>query len=319
MTRILARLSFLLGVMLLLGGQIFVPTVPFFLTTSCTSYTGPGDVVSGAAGWWGLRAYSCALAHSGASTTPVIDVRGSTTGTSCTIYLLGDGTGGIDLTTAGSGGTGNQCLLGATTFCSSTNTNCTVSKIYDQSGNGITLSQSTTANQPTLTISCVSSLPCMTFNGTSTGLLTSGNVTIANPSTLIGVGERTGHTTSYQLIFGWNTQNPGIGWPNSANKVLYAPCSGNCNITPAGNDNVWYAMVGSSTTTPSNSNIIYYNGSSGSNSSAPTGATGVIAIGSGRSDYVDGPVTEASFYSGTAFSSTQASNMISNIRTYWGF
>ena len=60
------------------------------------SYTGPGDVVSGATAWYGLRAYNNTLANAGATTTAVIDVLGATTATGCTIYLLGNGTGGLD-------------------------------------------------------------------------------------------------------------------------------------------------------------------------------------------------------------------------------
>lgn len=124
--------------------------------TTAAAYVGPGDVVA-AQGWWGLRAYSHALAIAGPTTTPVIDVLGTSTVTGCTIYLKGDGTGGLDLTTSGAGGVGHQCASGATTFCTVTNSSCTVSKIYDQSGSnscvGMTqpcpLTQATAADQPT--------------------------------------------------------------------------------------------------------------------------------------------------------------------------
>ena len=78
-------------------------------------YTGPGDVVAATA-WYGMRAYTAAKAGGGASTTKVADVTGTGVGGTCTIFLKGDGTGGVDLTTAGAGGSGSQCLWGATPF-----------------------------------------------------------------------------------------------------------------------------------------------------------------------------------------------------------
>ena len=133
-------------------------------------YTGPGDIVAATA-WYGMRAYSAALASGGASTTKAIDVNGMTTTTSCTIFLNGTGTGGLDLTTAGAGGVGNQCLLGATTFCTVTNTACTVTKFYDQTGNGNNLSTFVAGVFPIFVFSALGSSPAVTlFNGAPTGI-----------------------------------------------------------------------------------------------------------------------------------------------------
>ena len=146
----------------------------FTLTVAPAPYNGPGDVQSGWSAWYGMRAFSNALANAGATTTPVMDVRGPTSGTSCTIYLKGNGTGSLDFTTSGSGGVGNQCVSGATTFCTVTNASCAVSKLYTQvlpdtacGGASCNLVQATTANQPTLIMpgSCsypnAASLPCL--------------------------------------------------------------------------------------------------------------------------------------------------------------
>lgn len=99
--------------------------------------TYPGDV-SGA-NWttaWPLFAWTSAKANAGASAVPVVNVIGETTSTSCTIYLKGDGTPDVDLTTSGVGGVGHQCVGGARTFCSSTNSRCDVTNVTDATGGG---------------------------------------------------------------------------------------------------------------------------------------------------------------------------------------
>jgi hypothetical protein len=175
------------------SGKVYPPPV-------VSSYTGPGDVLASAFGWWGLRAYSAALAGAGATTTPVVDVLGSTTVTSCTIYLKGDGTGGLDLTTSGTGGVGHQCISGATTFCTVTNTSCSVSQIYDQSGGNhcgggpCPLTQATAANQPVLTFNSPSSgLQTLAFTAASTESLQNATINLG----LVGAPYTFSHMSKY--------------------------------------------------------------------------------------------------------------------------
>lgn len=106
------------------------------------SFSYPGDV-SGA-NWttaWPLFAFTSAKAHAGATSVPVVNVIGETTSTSCTIYLKGDGTPDVDLTTSGGGGVGHQCVGGARTFCSVTNSRCDVTNVTDATGGGQDCSQ----------------------------------------------------------------------------------------------------------------------------------------------------------------------------------
>src|SRR6516162_6226900 len=83
-------------------------------------YVGPGDVVSGATAWWGLRAYSSATTGGN-----LVDVFGNTTSTAFTFVSKSDGTielsaGGAAAFIAGNSGSGNMVAT----------------KMYDQTGNG---------------------------------------------------------------------------------------------------------------------------------------------------------------------------------------
>jgi hypothetical protein len=238
------------------------------------SYGGPGDTVAFTA-WYGLRAYNNTLANSGASTTPVLDVYGPTTATSCTIYLLGNGTGKLDLNTAGSGGIGNPCSGGATTFCSVTNTTCTVSKLYDQTvgnacgGSACDVVQATAAYRPTLLLTgCGASgtLPCLQGTSNAIDLAGANNITPASGVvSLITVAARqaSSGTVSYWMVENGLGNNELIT-KNAANTWEVTCCSAG-SIQPTATDDVWHAMIG------------VINGSSSVANLDGTEATGTIA------------------------------------------
>src|SRR5262245_26537172 len=87
------------------------------------SYVGPGDIVSSAIGWWGLRAYSAASIGSN-----VLRVRRSSDSTEKTFVSLANG----------NFNTADTFFDGSNYF---------VTTLYDQSGNGNNLTQTTAANQ----------------------------------------------------------------------------------------------------------------------------------------------------------------------------
>jgi len=279
------------------------------------AYNGPLDVVGSAKEWYGLRAASNTLANAGATTTAVIDVRGATTGTSCTIYLLGNGTGGLDFSTAGAGGTGQQCLLGATTFCTVTNTSCTISKVYDQSGaNGCSaapcnLAQGTTADQPTLTFSGLGSLPVMTFT-TGQFLDSSTGPTSSATDTLSGVAKYTGAAQAQILAM---ASGNAWGRGTSANKwELFGAA-----ISATANDSAWHVGQGTNNGVSSSINI---DGTETANSGTGSATAGFVIMGAtstgGAQPWI-GPIAEAGHWL-TAFTSTQRGNMCHNQYGYWG-
>jgi hypothetical protein len=286
------------------------------------AYSGPGDVVSGAFAWWGLRAYSNALANSGVSTTPVIDVVGATSG-SCTIFLKGDGTGAVDLTTAGAGGLGNQCASGATTFCTVTNASCTISKMYDQSGGlqctgaPCPIVQGTVASQPGLTFNCQNGFPCV--NGTSVAaqnLCTSATPTsLSQPITLTSVVKPTSLPSGGTVTIGSNT---GTIQLSIVTGPLWRMFAGTVQ-TVATAFNAWYAIVGvfngASSTFDINGSATTVNPGAGSFATLKLCMFGISNVANTE---LIGSGAEGGIWSGS-FNSTQYGNMTSNIRTYWGF
>ncbi len=231
--------------------------------TLTVAYQGPGDVATAICGtftaWYGVRAFNNTLANAGASTTPVMDVRGVTTSTSCTIYLLGNGTGELDFSTAGAGAVGHQCLLGATTFCTSTNTNCTVSKFYTYptpdtacGGSSCAVVQATTGNQPPLIMpgSCsypnsTTLVPCLKSTS-ATILLASANNFTPNGAfqwTASAVAQRTSGTGTGGFIWMNGSSAQGIAGDASANLwQLYVASSSQAPTTAT--DAAWHAGNG---------------------------------------------------------------------------
>jgi hypothetical protein len=111
------------------------------------SYTGPGDIVSGALGWWGLRAYDAALATAGANAVLLCTASDAL----CTTIHV-TSTGGLSASNI------------TTSTCGSITT-CTAKTLYDQSGNGLDETQTTIANRATFNPTGIGgTLPCLVSN-----------------------------------------------------------------------------------------------------------------------------------------------------------
>jgi hypothetical protein len=303
-------------------GQILSPILNDQNHASGAAYSGPCDVVSSPIAWWGLRACSGTQASAGATTTKVLDVAGSSTG-SCTIFLKGDGTGNLDFSTAGAGGIGNQCLLGATTFCTVTNTSCLALKLYDLSGAtncgvltvACPLTQGTTALQPTLTFNCLNTtLPCLTFVRASNQTLVNSNsvASVVPVWTVSFVAERTGSLTSFNDVY--TTAGVQIGFNNANSGQFFA---GNVvNITGVA-DNAFHAIQAIDNNA---SSIFYVDGTSNGslNTGNSTQQTNYTIGSNGGGNSLDGKWTELGIW-GSGFTAPNQSAMNSNQHTYWGF
>src|SRR5262249_36067713 len=141
-------------------------------------YEGPGDIVSGAFGWWGLRAYNFA-----------------TIGNSCIRLRRSSDNAEQDFVTLSPSGALDVASISSFKGAA----NLFVSKTYDQTGNGRDLAQSTAANQPTFTLSGLGSLPIMSGSlGSSTELTGNGiwTLTQAQPMTYSHISRTTGNFTS---------------------------------------------------------------------------------------------------------------------------
>jgi hypothetical protein len=148
-----------------------------------SSYVGPGDVVSGATAYWGLRGYNGAYAAPG--TNPGIDiVKASDGSASQTINILNDGS--LDVATIG--GLGYAVA---------------VSKMYDQVGTNH-LVQATLADMPTLSLAFVGTRPAMLFTP-SQGFTSGSGITRAQPFTMSSYVRVTNANSAVQFVFTGNS------------------------------------------------------------------------------------------------------------------
>ena len=118
------------------------------------AYQGPGDVFSGATGWWGLRAYTKAIADAGTQT--VLRLRRDSDDAEADILVASSG--GLGLTANSTGGSSDGLTISA--FAGAAN--LFVTTLYDQAGsrNFVNVSGS---SQPTFILSGLGSLPIITM------------------------------------------------------------------------------------------------------------------------------------------------------------
>lgn len=269
------------------------------------AYSGPGDVVSGAKVWYGLRAYSLATTGNNA-----IDLIRSSDSATCTgVKTLSNGNLDVSVSTA-------YCSTSqtVTNFCNGDT--CKATKIYDQTaagncGGSCDMSFGS-GNRPVFLVSCVNSLPCMQASGSDFGLVT-GFGTFAQPNTFSMVAKRTGSFTSFGAIVG--TNNESVYFSNSTNTWVMG--GGGNNLTATASDSNWHAAQAIYNGVSSD---FYIDGSSTTGDSGSANASGSIILFDDNFGTLmpAGQVVEAGMWN-SAFDSTQKSNMNSNQHSYWGF
>ena len=248
MRRFLGLLPALFLVVGVAHAQLLAPIVNFGNPHVAASYVGPGDsAVAGAAlAWFSCaRAYNAAYAVGGAS--GACDIVDTTTGVAtCTIPI---GTNGFaDMA-------GTHCPTGSptvspTTFCTVTHSGCSITKAYDQTGNGHHVIQATLANMPTLQLSDLNSLPTMNCGTAAALSLKSANITQAQPFTLSGVYIRTSGS-SQQSVIGNGVASVLMG---SGSTNLAAINAGTL-ATKTATDNAWHGIQGLIQSTTSALNV----------------------------------------------------------------
>lgn len=277
------------------------------ITGAAAGYSGPGDVVGSAFVFYSsARAYNAAYAN---GTNPLADIVDTATGlAACTIQVKTNGF--ADLTSAVCP-TGSP-TVGVTTFCTVTHAaGCSVTKIYDQTGNGFHLTQATLADMPVLSLSALNSLPCLLGNGSSTFL---DNAVVtgapAQPFSFSAVGKRTANFTSQQSYFGTNNVTGVLaGWASSANTLQYYASTAVTNATAT--DNAFHAMQ---TAFNGASSFIYVDGTL-TNANTSPGSTGLgshfILLNDIYNLFLSGPVCEMGVWS-VAFTSGNYTGLNSN-------
>ena len=271
---------------------------------SAPPYTGPGDVVSGAFAWHGLRAYNSAT-------------RGAALVNVC------NSTGGVDVACADmvSDATTGALVPATIGLITCPGTNCTIKTWYDQGSTGTNITQAVVANRAALTASCLGSLPCATFTAAnSENYQSSGTISQAQPWTIIQVTNRVSGTSGQAGLM----TNGSAGQGNVPFGFLYAFVPNYNTVYDSGdgsflngsaNDNSVNIFIG---LISGASSVLYTNNVATTGSSVTTAAGGTIAIGSVFSSfYLDGTFFEGGMWPG-GFNATQAGNMCHNLYAYWG-
>ncbi len=280
--------------------QTFPFPGPAVVIPSGSSYTGPGDIQSGAKAWWGLRAYSAA--KRGTKAVNVCDAADA----HCVDALTSATTGNLVIPSSNP-----DCTGGA----------CTIKIWYDQSGGtncgsaACDVTQATIGNRATLAINCIGSLTC------AQGIITNGEydstapiTSLTQPYTLSVVSARTGSFTSEQTVLYLRDGGGLVGFSSTTGQAeMFA---GSFVQATAANTttHAFQAMFNGA------SSNFYIDGSAntldaGTNSAG--GTSNVVLIGYAGIGYFAGNFFEAGAWAGDK--STNNSSMNSNQHTYWGF
>lgn len=266
-------------------------------------YTGPGDCSSCATTyymWWGLRAFSAA--DRGNRLVNVCDI----SFLNCT-DMSSDATTGLLVPTNVNG-----------TSCASQT--CVVKILYDRSGANDCSAAAcdytfdSQASGPRLLLSCLSTLPCLSWASATVNTVGKAIATHAQPFTASLVASRTGAFTTIQTYMGVNTGGVQILFDSSASLMgLYA---GTAVRSTAAADSAWHAMQAFGNAGSSAINI------DGTDNSVSTpgsnGLTGTLTIGGGGGNNVGpGTMMEAGFQ-GTS-TSGQRTAVGNNQKTAYGF
>jgi hypothetical protein len=260
-------------------------------------YTGPGDVVSGATAWYGLRAYNASYAT---GTNPAVDLVDQAGANTITINILANGA--LDLASISAWVTAHSV------------TTILVTKLYDQTGNAHHVAQTTVASMPTLNTSGLGAgLPTMVFSG---GQFDSASFTLAQPLSYSAAAVRVG-TADGGVLAGINGNDAEMRFGPSAPNQIFV-FSGSAAITQVATDGTWHALQG---VLNGASSVMNVNGTSGT--TGASGTNGITAGGGfyfGRSAFGDltGSMTEGGVWP-FAFTGANMTALSGNQRAYWGF
>lgn len=284
-------------------------------TPASQHYSGPGDVTAFTA-WWGLRAYSAAIAATG--TQNALDLRRASDNATCTAKI---GTSGALDLTVGTPCNGNTQTVTAWVGAST----ALVSKIYDQTagnacgGASCDLVQATSANQPTLLLTGCGgggTLPCLKVIATTHlfELLSANNFTPAGTNlSLSAVGNRSSGTQACVLVSANSNVVDSIQCNPTANNWLL----GNSR-TGSATDNAWHAANGAIANSAGTSTF-NVDGTETTSTSITVNTTAgkPKMIGTAAFATLTALVGEAGFKDGTTWSAGQRTALCHNQFAYW--
>jgi hypothetical protein len=271
-----------------------------------SAYAGPGDIVSGAYAWYGLRGYTAAYSTGSNPAADLVDQAGANP---ITINILSDGT--LDVASIATWVTANSVST------------IKVTRLYDQTGGGKHVSQATLATMPVLVLGPVTGLatnrPAMVFaNAQFLGRTTAFGIS-AQPLTMSCVAIRTSGTTDVGMMAGANG--------NDAEMILQAATvasifAGGSVVSTSQTNNAWHSFHGVFNTTSSVMNV---DGSSGSTGTTGSGViNNASGIWLGRDSFASsgswwvGNINEAGIWT-SGLPSGNMSSLSVNQHSYWGY
>jgi len=267
-------------------------TVAGYRALPPVGYQGPGDIVSGAHSWCGLRAYSNATTGNN-----LVRLRRDSDNAEQDFVSLTDGS--LD-------------VASIITFKGAAN--LFIVKFYNQGNSGSFFDQIqlSASSQAALTLSGIGSLPIAVFDGSNDAYqsdFTNGRITQSQPWTISCTSKRRGNFTSRASIgpepASWRTY-----YDLTTNQIAtYA----GANVFATCSDNTWHSING------------VFNGSSSDSNVDGVSTTGDASTGALSNNLITlmegtflGDMVEWGFWL-TAFTATQSSNLSANQHAYWGF
>jgi hypothetical protein len=272
------------------------------LSATAGSYTGPGDVVSGWSAW-----YSCARAYNAAyatSTGNLCNLRNTSTNETCD----------EPTTTAGAPGVMKNCTstsngLSLSTFCT---LGCAVTEMYDQTGGTHHMLQATAGDQPTLTVSCLDTLPCTVWTSASITLAASANFTpVTGAVSFIAVADRISGTGGVRQADENGTNNR-MHSNTSASSILLTG-GGGSSITATASDNAWHAIPG---VVAGAGSVINIDGVETTGTASGNTTAGAPSLAGAASTTMD--LTETGFIDNVSLTGTQRTNLCRNMQAAYG-
>jgi hypothetical protein len=270
------------------------------------AYTGPGDVVSGAYLYVGVRAYTAAYA---AAHGNAFQLTRNSDSTQCNVVLTT--AGDLDATTPNCAGNTQTIIQ----FC--TATTCLMSTGYDQTGNGRNYTYLVgSTGFPVFTAGCVNGHYCITTQAGDTGYGTATSLTVANPWTASMVASRNA-ASSFQVVGASQDSLLYLGYANAANTARLANTAA---VTGTASDGAFHAITGVANGA---SSVLAIDGAETTGTAGSTGPSGtpLCVWGSGAGCIANpfvGKFGELLIYSGTALTLGQRNSIKANQSAYYG-
>lgn len=255
-------------------------------------YVGPGDVVSGALGWWGLRAYSEATKE-----TAAVRIRRASDNAEQDFETLSDGT--LDRASI-------QTFLASTTGVFVT--------FYDQSGALRNLTQATAANQAAVNLSGIGSLITADFNSSSPHRYNATSALSQAQPLTYSIAAKSTNTGAQMTLFGDAGVGCLFGYRSGADNTAFL-YSGS-TVTATCSDGNFHSIQAVFNGASSDLNV---DGTTNAVNPGTTSVSGALGLGhTGNSQHFNGQWTEAGIWAG-AFTGTQSTNLDANQSAFWGY